>query len=79
MGIKKYFVNVMLKKWEERDNQILSKQSLPVGIEEKINIPYIEDGHRGHMLDVYYPKEAKTNFLSLLIYTAVDFFMDIRK
>lgn len=32
--------------------------TLPDGIEARIDIPYIEDGHRGHLLDVYYPKDA---------------------
>lgn len=59
MGIKKYFVNKMLKSWEERDNKILAEQSLPIGIKEITDIPYINDGHRGHLLDVYYPEDAK--------------------
>ena len=59
MGIKKLLVNRMLKSWEERDNKILTGQLLPDRIEEKIDIPYIQDGHRGHLLDVYYPKDTK--------------------
>lgn len=59
MGIKKYLVSKMLKRWEKRDNKILAVQSLPLGVEEIINIPYINDGHRGHLLDVYYPENIK--------------------
>lgn len=59
MGVKKYFVKKMLKKWEKQDNERLSNQVLPTGIKEIIDIPYIMDGHRGHLLDVYYPDNAK--------------------
>ncbi len=59
MGIKKYFVKKMLKGWEDRDNKILAEQSFPIGIKEIIDIPYINDGHRGHLLDVYYPEGIK--------------------
>lgn len=59
MGIKKYCVNKMLKSWEKRDNKALAEQSLPIGVKEIVDIPYINDGHRGHLLDVYYPENAK--------------------
>lgn len=59
MGIKKYCVNKMLKSWEKRDNKTLAEQSLPIGVKEIVDIPYINDGHRGHLLDVYYPENAK--------------------
>lgn len=59
MPIKQYIVNMMLKKWRERDNAILAAQPLPDGVEARIDIPYIEDGHRGHLLDVYYPVDAE--------------------
>lgn len=59
MGVKKYFVKKMLRKWEKQDNERLSRQVLPDGIKEIIDIPYIMDGHKGHFLDVYYPDGAK--------------------
>lgn len=49
----------MLDSWEERDNKILAGQSLPNGIKQIIDVPYINDGHRGHLLDVYYPAGIK--------------------
>lgn len=49
----------MLKKWEERDNKILAEQLLPTGVKEIVDIPYINDGQRGHLLDVYYPENTK--------------------
>jgi acetyl esterase/lipase len=59
MGIKKYFVNKMLQGWEKRDHKILAAQALPGGIKEAADIPYIADGQRGHLLDVYYPEDAR--------------------
>lgn len=59
MGLRKYFVGKMLKRWDEKDNKILAEQALPAGIKEILDIPYINDGHRGHLLDVYYPEGAK--------------------
>jgi acetyl esterase/lipase len=52
----------MLNNWEERDNKILSKQTLPKNIIEIANIPYIADGHKGHLLDVYYPDNLEGPF-----------------
>jgi acetyl esterase/lipase len=59
MGIKKFFVNKMLKSLEQRENKILSQQSLPIRIKEIVDIPYINDGHKGHLLDVYYSEDVK--------------------
>lgn len=58
MGIKYNLVSKMLKKWEERDNKILSVLTLPDGITENRDVPYIDDGLSGHLLDVYYPEEV---------------------
>ncbi len=66
MTIKEYFVKKMLNNWEERDNRILARQSLPLGIRQKVDIPYIDDGNRGHLLDVYYP-EGATERLPVII------------
>ena len=41
------------------DTRIASLTPTP-GIEEIQDIAYIEDGHRGHLLDIYYPEGAKT-------------------
>jgi acetyl esterase len=57
--VKMYIVNKMLKRWEKRDNEILGKQSLPDGVDANIDIPYDEDGNRGHLLDVYYPRSTR--------------------
>jgi acetyl esterase/lipase len=61
-SIKNYFVGKMLNKWEEKDKKILSKQSLPENIVEIINVPYKEDGQKGHLLDIYYPNNIEGTF-----------------
>jgi hypothetical protein len=50
---KDHFVKNMLNDWEAQDNKILSEQTLPENIIEILDIPYIADGHRGHLLDIY--------------------------
>lgn len=50
---------VLLKFWDmagKGDKKRMAEQSLAEGIEEVIDIPYIDDGNRHHMLDIYYPK-----------------------
>ena len=59
MGLKTYLTRKMIENWEEKDHKILVAQSLPVGIREKTDIPYIKDGCQGHLLDVYYPEDIK--------------------
>lgn len=54
MWIKDYFVNKMLAGWEENDRKRFAGVSLPSGIEEKRDIPYLSDSLRGHLLDIYY-------------------------
>jgi len=61
-SIRDHFVRNMLNNWEERDNKILAEQTLPENIVEILDIPYINDGHRGHLLDIYYPDNVKGSF-----------------
>jgi acetyl esterase/lipase len=56
----------MLNNWEERDNKILSEQTLPENIIEILDIPYIADGHRGHLLDIYYPDNMEEPFPAII-------------
>lgn len=55
MGIKRLLLKRMLKTWEEHDCKILAGQSLPDEITGIFDIPYINDGNKGHFLDIYYP------------------------
>lgn len=59
MQMNKFFIKKMLNVWESADKRSLAQQSLPAGITEITDIPYIADGNSGHLLDVYYP--ANTN------------------
>jgi acetyl esterase/lipase len=61
-SIRDHFVTSMLNDWEERDNKILSEQKLPEDIIEILDIPYIADGHGGHLLDIYYPNNMQGPF-----------------
>jgi len=58
MGITKFFANRMFKKWEKSDNEILSAQTFPDGIESICDIFYCPNGHEKQKLDVYFPKNA---------------------
>lgn len=58
MMIISYFVKEMMKSWGKRDQKVLSQQTLPTGITEITDIPYINDGNKGHLLDIYYPENT---------------------
>jgi len=58
MQLNKFFIKKMLKVWESADRHSLAQQSLPEGIAEIADIPYISDGNSGHLLDVYYPENT---------------------
>lgn len=60
MGINRWLLKkLMLDQWEAQDNARLLKQKLPDGIRAETDVPYIDDGHLGHLLDVYYPENAE--------------------
>jgi len=54
---------MILKHWEivkkKDDARIASLPPTP-GIAEEPDIAYVADGHRGHLLDIYYPQGTKT-------------------
>ncbi|MEI8200400.1 MAG: alpha/beta hydrolase [Eubacteriales bacterium] len=58
MQMNKFFIRKMLDVWESIDKQSLAQQTLPSGIVEIADIPYVSDGNSGHLLDVYYPENA---------------------
>lgn len=58
MGIRRLLAKKMLKSWEKHDNEILANQSLLDDIVEISDIPYVNDGEKGHFLDVYYPQNT---------------------
>lgn len=63
------FVRIVKKFWkntEIEDNKRLATQSKPEGVTEINNIPYINDGNKYHLLDLYYP-EGTTGKLPVII------------
>lgn len=53
---------IMLRMWkntEKADNARIAKLIPTPGIHMETDIPYINDSHRGHLLDVYYPQGTK--------------------
>jgi acetyl esterase/lipase len=59
---RNFFVEKMLSSWEKQDGKILSGQTFPEGVIEIVDIPYIDDGHDGHLLDIYYPADKEGPF-----------------
>jgi acetyl esterase/lipase len=55
------FVNIT-NKWAKHDQKVLSGQVLPENIIPVLDIPYIEDGKNGHLLDMYYPSGIQGPF-----------------
>lgn len=51
----KYFWNNMVA---SNDEKRMSKQTLPDGITAIIDVPYLDDGKKEHLLDIYYPETA---------------------
>ena len=49
----------MWKIAEENDKERLSRQTEPDGVKKITDIPYMDDGNKYHLFDVYYPE--KTN------------------
>lgn len=60
-AVKKFWKNT-----EIEDNKRLATQSKPEGITEINDIPYIDDGNKYHLLDLYYP-EGTTGKLPVII------------
>lgn len=57
MDIFKPALRFVWKIVELADNKRLSRQEKQDGVVEICDIPYIDDGEKGHLLDVYYPEE----------------------
>jgi acetyl esterase/lipase len=61
-SMRDYVITNMIDSWEESDKKILAQQALPENITEIRDVPYIEDGHKGHLLDIYYPDNKEGSF-----------------
>ncbi len=63
------FKPILDKNWEntgKNDAKRIASQTEPTGLQQFLDIPYIDDGHRGHLLDIYYP-EGTTEKLPVII------------
>ena len=61
---KNPFIKIMQVFWKscaKSDAEVHAKQTPPDTLEKVYDIPYIDDGNRYHMLDVYYPENATGN------------------
>lgn len=56
MYIFKPILNMVWKNTEKEDAKRIASQTEPDNCEKILDIPYINDGERAHLLDVYYPK-----------------------
>ncbi len=63
------FKPILEKNWEntgKNDAKRIASQTEPAGLRQILDIPYINDGHKGHLLDIYYP-EGTTEKLPVII------------
>lgn len=54
--------SLIMKFWDwdrEQDARRMAQQEYPSGLTEHRDIPYLDDGHIYHKLDVYYPEKTK--------------------
>lgn len=58
MGILDYFVDKAMRKTEQNDSIRLAGKPLPDGVAVVSDIPYCDDGVRGHLLDIYLPENT---------------------
>lgn len=60
---------ILDKNWEntgKMDAKRIASQTEPEGLVKILDIPYIDDGEKGHLLDIYYP-EGTTEKLPIII------------
>ena len=60
---------ILDKNWEntgKMDAKRIASQTEPEGFVKTLDIPYIDDGEKGHLLDIYYP-EGTTEKLPVII------------
>ena len=63
------FKPILEKNWEntaKMDAKRIASQTEPEGLEQYLDIPYIDDGEKGHLLDIYYP-QGTTEKLPVII------------
>ncbi len=58
MDIIKSILKLNWKAVGKSDRKRIDSQTPTPGIQQIIDIPYIDDGEKGHLLDIYYPEET---------------------
>lgn len=66
MYIFKPILEANWKNTEKNDAKRIASQTEPEGLEQILDIPYIDDGEKGHLLDIYYP-QGTTEKLPVII------------
>ncbi len=66
MYILKPILEMNWKNTEKSDAKRIASQTEPEGLEQILDIPYIDDGEKGHLLDIYYP-QGTTEKLPVII------------
>jgi acetyl esterase/lipase len=61
-SIRDYFIKKSVDKDDARMLEIHSQREFPGNITEIIDIPYIDSGDKGHLLDIYYPNNLEGPF-----------------
>ena len=58
------FEPILRKNWEnteKMDAKRIASQTEPEGLTKILDIPYIDDGEKAHLLDIYYPEDTTEN------------------
>lgn len=61
MYIFKPVLKANWKNTEKSDAKRIASQTEPEGLEQFLDIPYIDDGEKAHLLDIYYPQGTTEN------------------
>ena len=68
MEFMRTVLKLFWKNTERMDNKRIASQTPTPGIKAICDIPYINDGERAHLLDIYYPESTKeTDRLPVII------------
>lgn len=65
--IRHTLVRLIWRAVNAKDDKMSSKAALPGGVTKISDIPYVDDGPKGHLLDVYYP-ENNSGLLPVVLY-----------
>lgn len=58
MDILKPLMKMIWAQTEKQDNKRIASQTMPSGLVNILDIPYINDGNKYHLLDIHYPENT---------------------